>query len=111
LIENNSESDIFTWRLVCPLPFQIRLRSGLEEASVELGDGAGFAVAVDVARSADGAIISGGKVSLPVSRIDDTDDDFAGCLINDVVQVESSPLKVGADSGIHEANVTRFSSP
>lgn len=111
LIENNSESDIFTWRLVCPLPFQIRLRSGLEEASVELGDGAGFAVAVDVARSADGAIISGGKVSLPVSRIDDTDDDFAGCLINDVVQVESSPLKVGAGSGIHEANITRFSSP
>ncbi len=110
-IENNSMSDIFTWRLVCPLPFQIRLRSGLEETSVELGDGGGFAVTVDVAKSADGAIISGSKVSLPMTRIDGADDDFIGCLINDVVQVESGSLNVRPASRAHEANVTRSSSP
>ncbi len=110
-IENNSAADIFTWRLVCPLPFQIGLRSGLQEKSVELGDSAGFAVTVDVAKSADGAIISNGKVSLPLTRLQGSADEFIGCLINDVVQVESFPLKVRADSRVHEANVTRSSSP
>lgn len=110
-IENNSVSDIFTWRLVCPLPFQISLRSGLAETSVELGDGAGFAVTVDVAKSADGSIISGSKVSMPLTRIDGTDGNFVGCLINDLVQVESDPLKVGVDSRANKANVTRSSSP
>jgi hypothetical protein len=89
-IENNSTSDIFTWRLVCPLPFQIRLKSGLLERSVELGDGAGFAVRVDVSTSADGAIMSGSKVSLPLTRLEGSADEFIGCLINDAVQVDVS---------------------
>lgn len=91
-IENNSVSDIFTWRLVCPLPFQIRLRSGLLQRSVELGDGAGFAVSVDVANSADGVILSGDKLSLPLTRLDGSSDEFIGCLINDVVQVETDAI-------------------
>ncbi len=90
-IENNSTADIFTWRIVCPLPFQIGLRSGLVERSVELGDGAGFAVSVDVSTSADGAVLSGHKVSLPLTRLEGSAEAFMGCLINEVVQVDVSP--------------------
>jgi hypothetical protein len=92
-ITNKSRDDIFTWKLLCPVPFSLNLKSGQVLGSTAVTTGSGHEVSVDAAMLTEGSIRSASSLSLQMTRNDGQAGPVIGCNINDIVSVETRNMR------------------
>ncbi len=83
ILDNASNDDLFTWKMSCPMPFNVKLSSGDVRSAAPIPEGAGYQVVVDAIHDADGVIRSGGKIALPIDH--GKGRNLSECVINDVI--------------------------
>ena len=88
-IENKSEEDLFTWKLVCPVGYTILLADGSQKNAVQESSGSGFAVVLDAAVEKEGVVLAGKTLELGVAFDDSRRTPGRGCMINGAIVVES----------------------
>jgi hypothetical protein len=84
---NNSATDIFTWRLVCPVPFSVKMGGHAEVLATAIDDGVGYGLVFDSALISEGTIRSGQSREFKIRREDGSGEALSGCMINDTVPV------------------------
>jgi hypothetical protein len=96
LVRNDSDFDIFTWRLVCPSRFSVQLKDGAEIAAQSISDGVGYGIVFDAALLSEGRIEAEESMSLGLRG---ERGKISNCLINDIISVNSSPFVTSSNYG------------
>jgi hypothetical protein len=87
-IDNKSAQDLFTWKLVCPVNYEITLGDGSTIAAVQ--EPSGYAAVVDSAVATEGTVRANVVVDVGIKIDARIRMSGQGCVINDAIVVDSA---------------------